>query len=939
MDPNQLNLLIKLRTLLKNPGIPALLDRLSQSESLPIYTEPVPHPIPTSPTPTLLRRMEDSRPLTISRESLNPLGEENPQKRKRSPPLFGYSERTLISRLHNPKKKRHLTPISRKSSPSSLHSMNPEYHRAANPRQTLLSRLETGENMMTSSLTLNPTADILQNDSNSLNRKCPGSFQKDKLPGTLAAPVARKLVGYSEPTTEISRKPNSSSKSRQTLQMESLPHSGNASSREKQSTSTNSLPRSTMLSLMRRERVAWETRRSLLESLNRRKESQQQPNGPRPGEELLKLSPLPFPIDAKNSSSMETTSSQNSLLKLYHPITNSSYTTSPSATKSQQVNKPYLPTSINSADSTQPLSYQMELRAEDLNENANLEEDLDLRKATSRKSATNSMREPAKTLQPIANTDISASPVGNLTTEKETARMERNEIHGLQPKYLRHNLWDEDFSLSPATAEWSEHAKPLPRPPITEFANYNAMKTISDHPNLFQVRSPINVDIFESLLKNHPNPLFVKSICTGLREGFWPWADSLCESFPITHDESRPMPTDERQATFIRKQCFEEQKKGYFSEAFGTDLLPGMYTMPIYAVPKPHSTDLRLVTDHSVGPFSLNKMIDHSEVTGFPLDNMRHLGKMLFDIRRSQGDVPLTLWKSDIADAYRLLPMHPLWQIKQIITVDNERFVDRNLAFGSSGSPAIFISFNSLVAWIAKYVKLIKFIFGYVDDSSGSNKKGDTTWYAPYGKDLPTDQCRLLLLWDELGIPHKERKQVHGSPLTIIGIDVDANLMTLSLPQEARNRLLSELRVWASVPPKTSSGAFKLKHWERLAGWFNWALNVYPLLRPALNNVYAKMNGKGHKDQRIHINNAVRDDLTWAINHIESSDGVHLFKSFYWTPSSADFVIYCDACPDGMGFWYLVSKDGYYAPTPIEAPTNAIFYFESLCVLSALIDV
>jgi hypothetical protein len=102
---------------------------------------------------------------------------------------------------------------------------------------------------------------------------------------------------------------------------------------------------------------------------------------------------------------------------------------------------------------------------------------------------------------------------------------------------------------------------------------------------------------------------------------------------------------------------------------------------------------------------------------------MRHLGEMLFDIRRSQGNVPLTLWKSDIADAYRLLPMHPLWQIKQIITVDNQRFVDRNLAFGSSGSPGIFISFNSLVAWIAKYVKLIKFILGYVDDSSGSNKR------------------------------------------------------------------------------------------------------------------------------------------------------------------------------------------------------------------------
>ena len=77
----------------------------------------------------------------------------------------------------------------------------------------------------------------------------------------------------------------------------------------------------------------------------------------------------------------------------------------------------------------------------------------------------------------------------------------------------------------------------------------------------------------------------------------------------------------------------------------------------------------------------------------------------------------------------------------------------------------------------------------------------------------------------------------------------------------------------------------------------------------------------------------------WAVSHIECSPGVHLFKLFAWGPDSADFVIYCDACPDGMGFWYLVSKEGYYAPTPVNVPTNVIFYFEALCVLSALVDV
>lgn len=448
--------------------------------------------------------------------------------------------------------------------------------------------------------------------------------------------------------------------------------------------------------------------------------------------------------------------------------------------------------------------------------------------------------------------------------------------------------------------------------------------------------SPINVDVFESLLCRHPNPAFVSSVCAGLRDGFWPWADTVHGALPVTHDEARPTPSDEKQASFLREQTLKERQKGYFSESFGSDLLPGMYSMPIYTVPKPNSDDLCLVTDHSAGKYSLNSMIDHSQVTGFPLDNIRHLGEMLFDVRRSIGNVPLTLWKSDIADAYRLLPVHPCWQIKQIVTVDGVRYVDRHLAFGSSGSPGIFISFNSLVAWIAKNERGLDYLSTYVDDSSGCGLTGDLTFYEPYGKEFPSHQARILLLWDDLGIPHKPHKQVWGSPLTIIGIEVNPNLMTLTLPGPARLRLIDELRFWSSKPPMSSSGSFKLKHWERLAGWFNWALNVYPLLRPALNNIYAKMGGKRIREQRIYINNAVRDDLTWALTHLEKSDGVHLFKSLSWDPSSADVVIYCDACPEGMGFWYPAFHEGYYAPTPVNVPTDVIFYFESLCVLSAL---
>ncbi|KDR66780.1 hypothetical protein GALMADRAFT_80481 [Galerina marginata CBS 339.88] len=38
-----------------------------------------------------------------------------------------------------------------------------------------------------------------------------------------------------------------------------------------------------------------------------------------------------------------------------------------------------------------------------------------------------------------------------------------------------------------------------------------------------------------------------------------------------------------------------------------------------------------------------------------------------------------------------------------------------------------------------------------------------------------------------------------------------------------------------------------------------------------------------------------------------------------------------------MGFWYPDRRLGYYSPVPDDIPADFIFYYEALCVLSALI--
>lgn len=475
----------------------------------------------------------------------------------------------------------------------------------------------------------------------------------------------------------------------------------------------------------------------------------------------------------------------------------------------------------------------------------------------------------------------------------------------------------------------------MPRPPLSEIENPQVAQTISEHHELFKIVCPFNIDRFEELLFTHPNQPFVKSVCQGLREGFWPWANTRQDGYPLTHDESFPTPVDPVKAQFLRDQCHAEIEKDRFSKSFGHDLLPGMYSMPIHAVPKPNSEDLRMVTDQSAGPFSLNSMIEPHE-HAFPLDNMTHLGEAILHARKQlKPNAELILFKSDVSEAYRNIPMHPCWQIKQVNTINNLRFIDRNNAFGGMRSGDLWIAFMSLVVWIARVIRFIRILFAYVDDTFGLDHCDHLTWYPPYQKHLPDNQTKLLLLWDELRIPHKEKKQISGSPLTIIGIDVDPNNLTLTLPLRARQDLIRELHRFA-LDDRKKGGKFTVRDFQRMAGWLNWAFNVFPLLRPCLNNLYPKIAGRTIRNQKIWTNNAIRSDMLWALHYVECLPGVRIIRDCNWDPFSADATIFCDACISGMGFWYPGRCAGYYSLVPENIPSEWIFYREALCVTSAI---
>jgi hypothetical protein len=66
---------------------------------------------------------------------------------------------------------------------------------------------------------------------------------------------------------------------------------------------------------------------------------------------------------------------------------------------------------------------------------------------------------------------------------------------------------------------------------------------------------------------------------------------------------------------------------------------------------------------------------------------------------------------------------------------------------------------------------------------------------------------------------------------------------------------------------------------------------------------------------------------------------VHLVKASDWDVSLADFTIYCDACPGGLGFWYPDLDDGFFSDISTDAKLEIIYFYEALCVFCAIRNV
>ena len=244
--------------------------------------------------------------------------------------------------------------------------------------------------------------------------------------------------------------------------------------------------------------------------------------------------------------------------------------------------------------------------------------------------------------------------------------------------------------------------------------------------------------------------------------------------------------------------------------------------------------------------------------------------------------------KTDIADAFRLIPVHPSDYPKLGIQLDGYYYFDRVLPQGCGSSCRIFETFSTALQAIfehiapdAKCVHMIDDFFIMATDAATCQRHLDT----------------FINLCSEIGVPIAPHKTTQPSNNTaFLGIELDTLKHLAKLPPDKLSTYSQDVQEALSHKKITRSSL------ESLVGKLSFAASVVParpFLRRLINNIHTVE--KPH--YYIRITKPMQADLiTWQ-TFLQSYNGITYFRTLNIVESTAINMV-SDASKQGFGACY-----------------------------------
>jgi len=298
---------------------------------------------------------------------------------------------------------------------------------------------------------------------------------------------------------------------------------------------------------------------------------------------------------------------------------------------------------------------------------------------------------------------------------------------------------------------------------------------------------------------------------------------------------------------------------------------------PLGARPKKETGKIRIIHDLSYpkgAPNTVNASIpqEHSSVQFLLLDHVVHLVQL-----QGRG---CFLAKTDIQEAYRLVPIHPDSYYLLGFQYGGQFYYDKVLPMGLSPSCAIFEKFSTALQWALSSRTGVDSVSHIIDDFI----------FVHSSKQLCLHMLNSFTsLCSELGVPIKHSKTVPPSQLIEAhGILIDTVKMQLGLPQDKLQKCISMLHDASSRRKVT------LRQLQSLIGNLNFACKAIRPGRAFLRRLIGRTIGVTQPYHKVYLTNQARADIHCWLQFLSHYNGTTLFLDNHWTHSEA-INLYSDA--------------------------------------------
>lgn len=342
------------------------------------------------------------------------------------------------------------------------------------------------------------------------------------------------------------------------------------------------------------------------------------------------------------------------------------------------------------------------------------------------------------------------------------------------------------------------------------------------------------------------------------------------------------------QPTIVAELIAKELKNGYLIGPYEKIPYNHYRINPIGIADSKYSDKKRLIVDLSaphnddMHP-SLNSLIDKAEYS-LKYVTIDDAIKAIKKFGRGSW-----LMKTDIKDAFKLIPLSSDWWPFHGIFWDNQFYFFTKLVFGSRSSPKIFDTFSSAVCWIAANNYGINPLLHLLDDFLAVQPAGP----------VPTEfMDTFLFVFHQLGIPLSPSKTIGPvHVLEYLGVILDTLLLQARLPKIKVDRIIG---LMAEILNKKSVTKREL---QQLLGHFNFACRVIVPARSFISHLISLTTKVKEQHHHVQLNKDSREELQMWFMFLQSWNGISFFHDDHFTDASS-IQLYTDATPTSFGGYY-----------------------------------